>query len=90
MRKKADEDDYGGGMNSFPRPFETILRFETIRPPTLLVTGDDDRVAGTQNNIRLAHVMPNAHLVVLPACGHVIQEECPQALINGLRQWLDQ
>lgn len=70
------------------QPFETLLHWETIVTPTLLITGDDDRVLGTQANINLSKKMPNAHLVVIPACGHMPQEECPGAFIDAVRQWL--
>ncbi len=72
------------------RPFETILDFEAIKTPILLITGDDDRVVGTQANRQLARKISNANLVVIPNCGHVPQEECPTMVIDAVDQWLDQ
>ena len=72
------------------KPFETLLHFEAITSPTLIITGDDDRVMGTDTNSRLANKMPNARLVVLSGCGHVSQEECPGAFMDAVSQWLAQ
>jgi len=71
------------------RPFETILRFETITAPTLIITGDDDRVMGTQTNIQLASKISNSQLVIIPNCGHVSQEECPVPVSVAIGKWFN-
>jgi len=71
------------------RPFETILRFERITAPTLIITGDDDRVMGTQTNIQLASKIANSQLVVVPNCGHVSQEECPVPVTAAIGKWFN-
>ncbi len=63
-------------------------RLGEIRLPTLVVTGDDDRIVPTEESIRLASEIPAADLVVLPACGHVPQEECPQGVMEAVAQFL--
>jgi len=72
------------------RPFETILRFETITAPTLIITGDDDKVMGTKTNIQLADKISNSQLVVIPNCGHVSQEECPIPVYDAIEKWTNQ
>jgi pimeloyl-ACP methyl ester carboxylesterase len=72
------------------RPFETILNFQAVSVPTLIITGDDDRVVGTVANIELAKKMPNAHLAVIAECGHVPQEECPAAFMDAINKWFTQ
>lgn len=59
-----------------------------LRVPTLLITGDDDRIVPTAESLRLATELPAAELVVLPGCGHVPQEECPQAFLDAVQSWL--
>jgi pimeloyl-ACP methyl ester carboxylesterase len=54
-------------------------RLTELNMPVLVITGDDDRIVATADSIRLASELPNADLVVLENCGHVPQEECPQA-----------
>jgi pimeloyl-ACP methyl ester carboxylesterase len=52
-------------------------RLDQVIVPTLVITGDDDRIVPTEESIHLAQELPNAKLVVIPDCGHVPQEECP-------------
>ena len=70
------------------RPFETILNAPAITAPTLVITGDDDRVLGTANNLELAKKIPHAQLAVIAACGHVPQEECPIDFMDAISRWL--
>lgn len=63
-------------------------RLAEIDLPVLVITGDDDRVVPTEQSIRLAGELPNADLVVLPACGHVPQEECEGAFMDAVNGWL--
>lgn len=65
-------------------------RLADLDLPVLVITGDDDRVVPTEQSIRLAGELPNADLVVLPACGHVPQEECEGAFMDAVNAWLDE
>ena len=55
--------------------------------PTLVITGDDDRIVPTEESLQLAGEIPGAELAVLPACGHVPQDECPQAFMDAVDAW---
>lgn len=55
----------------------------TLKVPKLVITGDDDRVVPTAQSVALANEI-GAELVVIAACGHVPQEECPQQFIDAL------
>ena len=55
----------------------------TLKVPKLVITGDDDRVVPTAQSVALANEI-GAELVVITACGHVPQEECPQQFIDAL------
>jgi pimeloyl-ACP methyl ester carboxylesterase len=57
--------------------------------PVLVITGDDDRIVPTADSVRLAGELPNAELVVIPGCGHIPQEECPQAVLDAIQTFLD-
>jgi pimeloyl-ACP methyl ester carboxylesterase len=63
-------------------------RLDEITLPVLVITGDDDRIVPTDQSIRLAEELPNAGLVVLEACGHVPQEECPQPWLEAVETFL--
>ena len=59
-----------------------------IKIPVLVITGDDDRIVPTAQSVRLSQELPNAKLVVIPQCGHVPQEECPQAFLQAINEFL--
>ena len=71
------------------RESHVARRLDQIRVPTLVVTGADDAVVQPDEAERLAAGIPDAELVVLPACGHVPQEECPGGLVESILRWLD-
>lgn len=56
--------------------------------PILVITGDDDRIVPTEHSIRLAREIPNAKLTIIPNCGHVPHEECPQAFLKATVDFL--
>jgi pimeloyl-ACP methyl ester carboxylesterase len=56
--------------------------------PVLVVTGDDDRIVPTADSIRLAGELPGMELVIIPAAGHVPQEEQPGKFIEAILDFL--
>jgi pimeloyl-ACP methyl ester carboxylesterase len=70
------------------RPGALQERLDELTMPVLVLTGDDDRIVATADNIRLGSELPNADLVVLENCGHVPQEECPAAFMNAVESFL--
>jgi pimeloyl-ACP methyl ester carboxylesterase len=59
-------------------------RLGDLAVPVLVLTGDDDRIVPTEQSLRLADEIPSAELVVLPQCGHLPQEECPNLFMDAL------
>jgi pimeloyl-ACP methyl ester carboxylesterase len=70
------------------RPGALQERLDELTMPVLVLTGDDDRIVATADSIRLASELPNADLVVLENCGHVPQEECPEAFMDAVESFL--
>jgi pimeloyl-ACP methyl ester carboxylesterase len=70
------------------RPQDLEQQLGRITLPTLVVTGDDDRWVPTTQSIRLSKELPNATLVVIPNCGHVSHEECPQEFMAAVTSFL--
>lgn len=70
------------------RAGDLAQRLSELTVPTLIITGDDDRVVPTAQSVRLAGEMPNAQLVVVPQCGHVTHEECPAAFMQAVDDFL--
>ena len=56
--------------------------------PTLVITGDDDRVVPMSVSRTVAEKIPGSRYVELPACGHVPQEECPAAFFAAVQAFL--
>ncbi len=65
-------------------------RVKGVKLPTLVITGDDDRIVPTADSIRLASELPNAELVVIPNCGHLPQEECPGPFLEAVTRFMSQ
>lgn len=70
------------------RDLNLETRLDELEMPVLVITGDDDRVVPTEDSIRLAQAIPGAELAVLPACGHLPQEECPEAFLQAVETFL--
>ncbi len=60
-----------------PRVRDLVPHLGEIRQPTLVITGDADTVIATAQSERLAGVLPDAELVVVPHTGHLSHEEAP-------------
>jgi pimeloyl-ACP methyl ester carboxylesterase len=70
------------------RPSDLPERLDELALPALVITGDDDRIVPTELSVRLAGELPNAELVVIPQCGHVPQEECPEDFLQAVSTFL--
>jgi pimeloyl-ACP methyl ester carboxylesterase len=56
--------------------------------PVLVITGDDDRIVPTEQSVRLAGEISNVQLVVIPQCGHLPHEECPNEFMQAVTDFL--
>ncbi|GLI60602.1 hypothetical protein VaNZ11_002775 [Volvox africanus] len=52
--------------------------------PTLIATGEHDRIVPPSKSESLGTDLPHAHLAVLHDCGHLSHEEAPSALLEHL------
>lgn len=69
--------------------FDRVERlYRTIEQPTLLLWGREDRVSTLPYGERLARELPNAKLVVYPACGHFPMIEARDASSRDLAEFL--
>ncbi len=74
---------------SLTDPVTIAERLEAIAQPTLVLTGDADRLVPVRDTAATAEALPNASLVMLPDCGHLAQEECPAQVEAAVRAWLE-
>jgi pimeloyl-ACP methyl ester carboxylesterase len=69
---------------------DLAARIPDIQQPALVITGDSDIVVPVTDSRRLDSELPNSELVILPPCGHVPHEECPEAFEEAVDAWLSQ
>jgi pimeloyl-ACP methyl ester carboxylesterase len=69
-------------------PVEVSGRLGKLTLPVLLITGDRDKLVPAADTERVARNLPNATLRILPDCGHVPQEECPEAFWKAVSGWM--
>ncbi len=72
------------------RSVDLEAQLPEIGMPTLVITGDDDTWVPTAESVRLAEELPNAELVVIPNCGHVAMDECPEEFMRASAAFLGQ
>ena len=60
-----------------------------VEVPTVVVSGDQDRVISAHWNRRTAAAIPTATFELVEGCGHTPHEECPDALVAILGDLLD-
>jgi pimeloyl-ACP methyl ester carboxylesterase len=80
----------GGTTEAFGRwlvPFATMrerslstdpARVHTLAMPTLVIWGENDSITPLSRGQELAHLLPNASLLVLPGMGHIPAIENPE------------
>jgi pimeloyl-ACP methyl ester carboxylesterase len=59
-----------------------------VRCPTLVIAGAADRMTPARQGAKLAEAIQQAQLVTLPACGHMMMVEQPDATLDALVAFL--
>jgi pimeloyl-ACP methyl ester carboxylesterase len=62
----------------------------SIRVPTLIAVGREDRVTPLAQHEEMARRVPAADLVVFERCGHLVPLEAPVELAGALKKWMTQ
>jgi pimeloyl-ACP methyl ester carboxylesterase len=70
------------------KPPNFIDQLGQIHVPTLVTSGDDDQIVPLDLSIRLSQDIPGATLAVLENCGHMPQEECPEAFMEAVDSFI--
>jgi pimeloyl-ACP methyl ester carboxylesterase len=71
-------DDYRDGLAAAAK----------LRCPTLVLAGEFDRMAPARQAATLAEAIKGARFVVLPACGHMMMVEQPDASLDALVEFV--
>lgn len=73
---------------SLSSPVTVSARLAELTQPVLIISGDQDKLVPVADTRRVAAVLPDAALAVIPGCGHLPQEECPRAFEQAVADWL--
>lgn len=64
-------------------------RLPALTVPALVMSGEHDRAVKPEESRRLAAEIPDATLEVIPDCGHLPQEETPEAFVAAVKAFLN-
>ena len=68
--------------------FDCSKALPNIKAPTLVLTGDLDRLVSPQNSKFIASLIPGASLIVIPGCGHRMMWEATDECIGFVTEFL--
>jgi pimeloyl-ACP methyl ester carboxylesterase len=72
-----------------PRHVERLTsRYPSVRQPALIIWCDGDRTVPLETGVKLAKALPRGHLKLLHGCGHVPQDERPDAVLELMSSFL--
>ena len=82
------------GAETFRRQQTAVMGRIDSRPflpkiavPTLVLSGDEDRLISNKYSREMAELIPRATLVIVPCCGHMAPLEQPEEVIAALEDW---
>lgn len=68
--------------------FDVSHRLHEIHVPTLVVAGEQDKMADPDLSQQLANGIPNAKLEIISGAGHMMHLEQPEAVTQLIENWL--
>jgi pimeloyl-ACP methyl ester carboxylesterase len=69
--------------------FDCSQQLATIKKPTLVLTGDLDRLIAPQNSLKMAKLIPGSRLIRVPSCGHRVMWEATDECVPHIAGFLD-
>jgi pimeloyl-ACP methyl ester carboxylesterase len=66
---------------------DSARRLRALRVPTLVITGDRDRLVPPANARKLARLIQGARLLILPGAGHVFPVERPRETVAAVKEF---
>jgi pimeloyl-ACP methyl ester carboxylesterase len=70
--------------------FNIRERLQEIKPQTLIICGDDDKMTPPRFSEYLVDKIPNARLEIIPNAGHMVMLEQPGRVANLMKAFLDE
>ena len=88
MRKMSPEDVAGVQRGMADRP-DSVPTAQAIDVPTLIITGDDDKLTGVPEAELMKQNIRDSEMKVVPKAGHYSPWEQPQEVGRLIRAFLD-
>jgi pimeloyl-ACP methyl ester carboxylesterase len=88
LRSRGGANGYVGRMRQRVPP-DRVERVRRLTAPTLVVTGDTDRVIPPATAARYHELIAGSELMVLEQTGHLPQEERPERTLTEIARWVD-
>ena len=92
-RKPLQADNWDRALWEYAKangPVRLEADLPRLSVPTLVLTGADDAVVLPEQSERSAETLPDATFNTFEGCGHVPQEECPEAFTDAVNAWLQE
>lgn len=75
-------------FNRAPRVSNISERLSEITIPTLVITGDTDKVVATADSIKVSQIITTSELIIIKNSGHLPNEESPVEFAEALRNFI--
>ena len=75
-------------FNKAPRDTSVSDRLTEISIPTLVITGDTDRIVSPQDSEKVSQLISGSQLVVIPQTGHLPNEEKPAEFAKAITEFI--
>jgi pimeloyl-ACP methyl ester carboxylesterase len=87
MAENWDRGLWEFSIANIPLHLENML--DQVKAPTLVITGDDDRIVPKEDSVRASKAIPGAQLVIISESGHVPHEEQPEAFLHAVNSFIE-
>ncbi|HKW16808.1 MAG TPA: alpha/beta hydrolase [Terriglobales bacterium] len=89
MMRKMSAEDVAGVQRGMAERADSVPTLKTINVPTLIITGDEDRMTGVPEAELMKQNIPNSQMKVVAKAGHYSPWEQPEEAGRMLREFLD-
>ncbi len=68
--------------------YDLPSKLDRLNLPTLVITGDNDKIVPKEDSLKLSEALPDSKLVIVKGCGHLPQEECPDEFVREISRFI--
>lgn len=87
---EASPEGLNGALRGMAERPESVATLQALSIPALVIAGAEDQIVDVAVAEKMAAMIPQAELVVVPEAGHMVMVEQPDATNEALRRFLSQ